>query len=106
MSLTPAEPAIFRGVIALELRDGTPPQHAALAAEAAGDLVAMLGRDLATLVPGVRDCDLALLAAHFDPAATTRRFRIAATDYGSLAVLNRAAPALLRSVNAGNAARQ
>ena len=72
MSLTPAEPAIFRGVIALELRDGTPPQHAALAAEAAGDLVAMLGRDLATLVPGVRDCDLALLAAHFDPAEALR----------------------------------
>jgi hypothetical protein len=49
-----------------------PPQHAALAAEAAGDLVAMLGRDLATLVPGVRDCDLALLAAHFDPAEALR----------------------------------
>ncbi|GHC12192.1 hypothetical protein [Thermomonas carbonis] len=72
MPLTPAEPAIFRGVIALELRDGAPPQHAALVAGAAGDLVAMLGRDLAALVPGVRDCDLALLTAHFDPAEALR----------------------------------
>ena len=72
MSLTPAEPAIFRGVIALELRDGTPPRHAALAAADAGELVAMLGRDLAALVPDVRDCDLGLLAAHFDPAEALR----------------------------------
>lgn len=72
MPLTPAEPAIFRGVIALELRDGTPPRHAALSAADAGELAAMLGRDLAALVPGVRDCDLALLAAHFDPAEALR----------------------------------
>ena len=72
MPLTPAEPALFRGVIALELRDGAPPRHAALAAADAGELVAMLGRDLAALVPGVRDCDLALLAAHFDPAEALR----------------------------------
>lgn len=38
--------------------------------------------------------------ARFDPATTTRRFRIAATDYGSLAVLNHAAPALLRGAPA------
>ena len=62
MSMTPAEPAIFRGVIALELRDGAPPLHRALMAPAAGELVAMLGRDLAALVPAVRDCDLALMA--------------------------------------------
>ena len=72
MSLTPAEPAVFRGVVALELRDGAPPRHPALAAAAAGELVSMLGRDLAALVPGVRDCDLALLAAHFDPAEALR----------------------------------
>lgn len=72
MSLTPAEPAIFRGVIALELRDGAPPRHGALVAAAAGELVAMLGRDLTALVPTVRDCDLALLAAHFDPAEALR----------------------------------
>lgn len=72
MPLTPAEPVIFRGVIALELRDGAPPRHAALAADEAGELVAMLGRDLAALVPSVRDCDLGLLAAHFDPAEALR----------------------------------
>jgi len=72
MPLTPAEPAIFRGVIALELRDGAPPLHPALAAVDAGELVTMLGRDLAALVPGVRDCDVALLAAHFDPAEALR----------------------------------
>ena len=56
----------------MELRDGAPPRHAALTADAAGDLVAMLGRDLAALVPGVRECDLALLAAHFDAAEALR----------------------------------
>lgn len=72
MPSTSAAPAIFRGVIALELRDGAPPLHRALTAPAAGELVTMLGRDLAALVPGVRDCDLALMAAHFDPAEALR----------------------------------
>lgn len=72
MSLTPNEPAIFRGVIALELRDGTPPLRAALVAADAGELVTLLGRDLAALAPGVRECDVALLAAHFDPAEALR----------------------------------
>lgn len=63
---------VFRGVVALELRDGTPPRHAALGAEAAGELTALLGRDLAALVPAARDCDLALMAAHFDPAEAVR----------------------------------
>ena len=68
MPSTPAEPATFRGLIALELRDGAPPRHAALTADAAGDLVAMLGRDLAALVPGVREGFLAL-----ERACTTLR---------------------------------
>lgn len=63
---------VFRGVVALELRDGTPPRHAALGAQAAGELTALLGRDLAALVPAVRDCDLALMGAHFDPAEALR----------------------------------
>ncbi len=67
-----ANPTVFRGVVALELRDGTPPQRAALAAGAAGELVALLGRDLAGFAAGVHDCDLALLAAHFDPAEVLR----------------------------------
>lgn len=67
-----ANQSIFRGVVALELRDGTPPLHAALDAAAAGDLTALLGRDLSALVPAVRECDLALMAAHFDPAEALR----------------------------------
>lgn len=58
----------FRGVIALELRDGDPPKQAALRADHAGVLAMQLGRDLAKLAAPVGDCDLALFAAHFDPA--------------------------------------
>jgi hypothetical protein len=58
--------------VALELRDGKPPRHAALGAQAAGDVTALLGRDLAALVPAVRACDLALMGAHFDPAEVLR----------------------------------
>ena len=72
MTLTPAQNAIFRGVIALELRDAAPPLHRALQADAAGDLAVLLGRDLAALVPAVRECDLALMGAHFDPAEALR----------------------------------
>ncbi|MDI1252200.1 hypothetical protein [Thermomonas sp.] len=62
----------FRGVIALELRDGDPPKQAALRADVAGELATQLGRDLAKLVPAAGDCDLALFAAHFDPAEVLR----------------------------------
>lgn len=62
----------FRGVIALELRDGDPPTLAALRADAAGELASRLGRDLAKLVASVGECDLALFAAHFDPAEALR----------------------------------
>lgn len=66
------EPVDFRGVIALELRDGDPPQYAALQAGAAGSLATQLGRDLAALVADVGECDLVLFAAHFDPAEALR----------------------------------
>ena len=72
MSTPASSPAVFRGVIAIELRDGTPPERAALPANAAGEVAALLGRDLAKLAPDVADCDLALLAAHFDPAEALR----------------------------------
>jgi len=49
------------------------------------------------VVLALRALDQVFAPAQFDPASTTRRFRIAATDYGSLAVLNHAVPALLRS---------
>lgn len=70
--MTDSEQHVFRGVVALELRDGAPPQRAALSAGLAGEFAALLGRDLAVLAPGVRDCDLALMAAHFDPAEALR----------------------------------
>lgn len=44
----------------------------------------------------VHALDRVFTPPHFDAATTTRRFRIAATDYGSLAVLNHGVPALLR----------
>lgn len=72
MSSKPHASAAFRGVIAIELRDGAQPDHAALPAQAAGEVAALLGRDLARLVPEVADCDLALLGAHFDPAEALR----------------------------------
>lgn len=72
MPQTPAELAVFHGVIAIELRDGTPPQRAALPATAAGEVATLLGRDLAKLAADAADCELALLAAHFDPAEALR----------------------------------
>lgn len=72
MTLTHVTPGLFRGAIALELRDGAPPTRAALPAAGAGELATLLGRDLAALAPAVRDCDLALMAAHFDPAEALR----------------------------------
>lgn len=70
--MNPPDPSAFRGVIALELRDGQQPTQAALGADAAGALAMQLGRDLAALVAPVGDCDLALFAAHFDPAELLR----------------------------------
>ncbi len=64
MSQASNSPAVFRGVIAIELRDGSPPERAALPAASAGEVAALLGRDLAKLAPDVADCELALLAAH------------------------------------------
>lgn len=70
--MNPLQQPDFRGVIALELSDGDPPKQAALRADVAGELATQLGRDLAKLVPASGDCDLALFAAHFDPAEVLR----------------------------------
>ena len=67
-----SQPSVFRGVVALELSAGQAPESAALGAQAAGEMAALLGRDLAALVDGVRGLDLALLGAHFDPAEVLR----------------------------------
>ncbi|MGV8943130.1 hypothetical protein [Thermomonas sp.] len=70
--MNPLDLSEFRGVIALELTAGDPPKQAALPAAAAGELATQLGRDLAKLVPAAGECDLALFAAHFDPAEALR----------------------------------
>lgn len=60
------------GVVALELAGGQQPTHAALDAGQAGELAALIGRDLAKLVPQVSKLDLVFAAAHFDPAEVLR----------------------------------
>lgn len=64
--------ADVKGFLALELSAGTAPGQAALRPADAALLVERIGRDLATLVPAVRDLDLTLAAAHFDPAEALR----------------------------------
>lgn len=72
MAASPSRSDIFHGVIAIELRDGKPPQHPSLTAKTAGELAVLMGRDLASLVPQVASCDLALLTTHYDPAEVLR----------------------------------
>ncbi|WP_101925558.1 MULTISPECIES: hypothetical protein [Luteimonas] len=76
MTAFPAFPSdstpLVLGVFALELSGGDPPERAALAQHAAGQLATLLGRDLGALVPGVRELDLCVAAAHFDPAELLR----------------------------------
>ncbi|MCL6713081.1 hypothetical protein [Pseudoxanthomonas sp. z9] len=67
-----ATTADVKGFLALELSAGAPPAQAALRPAEAAQLVERIGRDLATLVPAIRDLDLTLAAAHFDPAEALR----------------------------------
>ena len=67
-----ATTADVKGFLALELSAGAPPAQAALRPAEAAQLVERVGRDLATLVPAIRDLDLTLAAAHFDPAEALR----------------------------------
>jgi len=60
------------GVLALELAGGTAPTRAALSPGQAGALAERVGRDLAQWVPRVRELELSLAAAHFDPAEVLR----------------------------------
>ncbi len=64
--------ACIRGFLALELSAGGAPNVAALRPAEAGVLVERVGRDLAMLVPEIRELDLALATAHFDPAEALR----------------------------------
>jgi hypothetical protein len=67
-----ASTADVKGFLALELSAGSVPAQAALRPADAAVLVERIGRDLAALVPAIRDLDLTLAAAHFDPAEALR----------------------------------
>ncbi|MCC4603137.1 hypothetical protein [Xanthomonas campestris] len=60
------------GVMALELSGGTAPERGALAPEQAGMLAERIGRDLAQWIPEVRELELSVAMAHFDPAEVLR----------------------------------
>jgi len=60
------------GVLALELAGAGTPQRAALPPEQAGALAERVGRDLAQWAPRVRELELSVAAAHFDPAEVLR----------------------------------
>ncbi len=64
--------ACFHGVFALELAGGQAPGRAALPQALAGELAALVGRDLAALADGAAGLELVLAAAHFDPAEALR----------------------------------
>ncbi|MGN7831748.1 hypothetical protein ACTJI2_09050 [Pseudoxanthomonas sp. 22568] len=67
-----ATTADVKGFLALELSAGNAPAQAALRPADSAMLVERIGRDLAALVPAIRDLDLTLAAAHFDPAEALR----------------------------------
>ena len=69
----PADPPMYvRGLLAIELSPKADFARDVLAQADAGRLATLLGRDLATLVPEVRELDLVFAAAHFDPAEILR----------------------------------
>lgn len=72
MTAAPPPSTHVMGVLALELSPGAAIGRDALAQDEAGRLAALLGRDLGAMVEGVRELDLVLAAAHFDPAEVLR----------------------------------
>lgn len=62
----------FLGAFALELSPQTQAGTPCLQQAQAGELAALLARDLARWVPEVRDCDFTILAALFDPVEILR----------------------------------
>lgn len=60
------------GALALELTPGTTADRQVLAPAAAGDLAALVARDLAKLVPEAARLDLGMVAALFDPVELLR----------------------------------
>ena len=67
----PGEPRVL-GVLALELTPGSPVARDALAQDAAGQLAALVARDLAKLQPAAAGLELALVGAHYDPVELLR----------------------------------
>lgn len=69
----PAAPPIHvHGLLAIELSPEADIARDVLAQADAGALAALLGRDLAALVPDASELDLVFAAAHFDPAEVLR----------------------------------
>ncbi len=62
----------FFGALALELRPGVQAARPALAPAQAAQLADGIGHDLAALKAEAADCDLAVLAAHYDPVELLR----------------------------------
>lgn len=60
------------GALALELSPGSQPARAFLSQDEAGDLAALIARDLARFVPAAARLDLAIVAALFDPVELLR----------------------------------
>lgn len=60
------------GVLALELTGASAPERGALAPEQAGMLAEHIGCDLAQWIPEIRDLELSVALAHFDPAEVLR----------------------------------
>lgn len=58
--------------LALELSPGASPGHVALGVDRAGELAALVARDLAKRAPGAADLDFALVAGLFDPVELLR----------------------------------
>lgn len=71
--MSSSEPTVIRGLLALECPIGADAQALpSLSQAAAGDLAALIGRDLARLQPAVAQLDLVLAGAHVDPAEVLR----------------------------------
>src|SRR5690606_3640471 len=58
--------------LALELSPGASPGRAAPDVDRAGELAALVARDLAKLAPGAADLDFALVTGLFDPVELLR----------------------------------
>jgi len=68
----PAQPVHVLGALALELRGDAAVAREALAQAAAGELGALMARDLATFAPEAAQLQLVTVGAHYDPVELLR----------------------------------